>query len=354
MHIVQKDFNLHDRTDAVRFLQTMHNIVVEFDSILNILDDSKRKSLQSIKDSAKGLTSLTAAAKGENAARAKKGTSGGNLEAITDTEKGAFDTHEVCAYLEAQQYNKMVLWKVCLATNAAQISLSLTVLDQHPHVAVISHQITSEHGFLKFVPCSKAKEVAILQLLSGIDSYDNHTVRPLDFWAVNGGTMVSMPMVGCPCNNYAKLATNLQFVVQQLVEAVAFMHKHNVAHLDLKPSNILVDRTCGQLWIIDFGISTQVKNIDEMCAGFVGTKGYTAPEVGRESYSPIRADLWSCGNVIRELCQLCKPSRQRNALLEASRELMNEDPLKRPEMSRMSNRLASIFTERPINKAWLR
>ncbi|KAF8804870.1 kinase-like protein, partial [Phlegmacium glaucopus] len=84
----------------------------------------------------------------------------------------------------------------------------------------------------------------------------------------------------------------------QLFEAVKFMHDHNVAHMDLKPSNILIPSEYGRLNIVDFGVSVRVRNATELRRGCVGTEGYMAPEVGRTKFSPIRADLWSTGKTV--------------------------------------------------------
>ena len=176
------------------------------------------------------------------------------------------------------------------------------IIEQHCNVAPILHRDKEE-----FVPSHNSKEVSILQFLGSINSDKNHTAQLLEVWPVNRGTIVSMPVLDGHSHNYAKLEENLHSIMGQLVDGVSFMHRYGVAHLDLKPQNILVDGH-GWLWIIDFSVSVQVKSIDDLHTGFVGTPGYTAPEVGEKYYSPIWADLWSCGNVIQELCKLCQPS----------------------------------------------
>ncbi|KAL6305208.1 kinase-like domain-containing protein, partial [Sparassis latifolia] len=84
----------------------------------------------------------------------------------------------------------------------------------------------------------------------------------------------------------------------QLFEAVDFMHGHGVAHLDLKPQNIIIPPNYGWLTIIDLSLSVRVRIPRHTFRGYVGTEGYIAPEVGRGQYNPIRADLWSCGKVV--------------------------------------------------------
>ncbi|KAG1856873.1 kinase-like domain-containing protein [Suillus tomentosus] len=151
-----------------------------------------------------------------------------------------------------------------------------------------------------------------------------------------------MPMAGSHLTSLSNTGAHLWPVAEQLFEAVDFMHQHGVAHLDLKPPNILLPADGGRLSIIDFNRSVRVKGTETMFCGIVGTIGYLAPEVaaGQGLYSAIRADLWSCGKTLDELCSMCGPSRDRNALLEIARGLMNEDPRQRPMMSDVLKRLA--------------
>lgn len=200
---------------------------------------------------------------------------------------------------------------------------------------------------MKFVPSSNAKEVSTLRFLADIYADDNHVVRPKSFGSVEGGTVVLMPSLGDHLTEYPMLGAQLHSIVQQLVEGVSFMHKHGVAHLDLKPQNVLVNFDSGRLWIIDLSVSVRVRSVDEMWEGLSGTRGYMAPEVGREKYSPILADRWSCGNLIKVLCNVCGPSKDRDVLLGISKELKNSDPRKRPDLSEVAGRLA----KRPNGKS---
>ncbi|KAG2119250.1 kinase-like domain-containing protein [Suillus cothurnatus] len=148
-------------------------------------------------------------------------------------------------------------------------------------------------------------------------------------------------MAGSHLTSLSNPGAHLWSVAKQLFEAVDFMYQHGVAHLDLKPPNILVPTDGGRLSIIDFSRSVRIKGTETMFRGIVGTTGYLAPEVaaGQGLYSAIRADWWSCGKTLEELCSLCSPSRDRNALLEIARELTNDDPKQRPMMSDVLKRL---------------
>ncbi|KIM25598.1 hypothetical protein M408DRAFT_37565, partial [Serendipita vermifera MAFF 305830] len=94
-------------------------------------------------------------------------------------------------------------------------------------------------------------------------------------------------------------------LARQLLEGVAFMHQQLVAHLDLKPDNMVVTdmQTSPRLLLIDFGTSVQVKSREDLVTGYRGTAGWVAPEVGwhetpDQSFCPINADLWACGKML--------------------------------------------------------
>ncbi|XP_030397485.1 serine/threonine-protein kinase 17A-like [Gopherus evgoodei] len=85
-------------------------------------------------------------------------------------------------------------------------------------------------------------------------------------------------------------------LVRQILRGVAFLHQHNVVHLDLKPQNILLTSSSplGDIRIVDFGLSRRVDAVREV-REILGTPEYVAPEV--LSYEPISTatDMWSIG-----------------------------------------------------------
>ena len=54
----------------------------------------------------------------------------------------------------------------------------------------------------------------------------------------------------------------------QLIEGVAFLHRHGIAHLDIKPPNIAGLQN--QLFIIDFDISVRVDGPDALIDRWCG------------------------------------------------------------------------------------
>jgi protein kinase A len=80
------------------------------------------------------------------------------------------------------------------------------------------------------------------------------------------------------------------------------LHKKHIIYRDLKPENVMIDKT-GHIKMIDFGFAKQLcKKTNFRTSTSCGTIGYNAPELisGASGYS-FPADIWSFGIVIAEL-----------------------------------------------------
>ena len=127
----------------------------------------------------------------------------------------------------------------------------------------------------------------------------------------------------------------------QFLEGVAYLHSSSVAHLDLKPDNIVVKRDPVSkkvdLAIIDFDHSV-FADAQPTISGPSGTPGWCAPEVSAgKSYNPLLADRWSCGRVLRLFTKRMKPSQLREDMHALSQQMMDPDPSLRPPVPDLSN-----------------
>lgn len=85
-------------------------------------------------------------------------------------------------------------------------------------------------------------------------------------------------------------------VMQDICDALAYVHRKQVIHKDLKPENILVTRLGSHVKIIDFGLSDTDSILTGKDPG--GTLLYAAPEVVRGEAADERSDIYSFGKIL--------------------------------------------------------
>ena len=103
-------------------------------------------------------------------------------------------------------------------------------------------------------------------------------------------------------------------VVEQMVDALCYIHGKQIIHRDLKPSNILVARNGNNVKIIDFGLS----DADDyaILKQPAGTMKYMAPEQMQPDVKiDGRADIYAFGLVLREIF----PHRYKHIAAKCSR-----------------------------------
>ncbi len=90
-------------------------------------------------------------------------------------------------------------------------------------------------------------------------------------------------------------AKEVESVVIQLTNIVAYAHELGIIHRDIKPSNVMV-RPDGFIKLLDFGAAKELKE-KEFSATVTGSRPYMSPEqiMGR---SQKRSDVWALGVVM--------------------------------------------------------
>ena len=94
-----------------------------------------------------------------------------------------------------------------------------------------------------------------------------------------------------------------------IARGLQFLHGNRIAHLDVKPGNVLL-RLSGAAVLIDFGLSKTIETVMTVTSSVVGTRQYMAPEQYRASPgdSPgTEADVWALGCLLCELSRGHKP-----------------------------------------------
>lgn len=92
-------------------------------------------------------------------------------------------------------------------------------------------------------------------------------------------------------------------VIRGVLAGLSYAHREEpgrpaVVHRDITPRNVLIDRS-GQVRIVDFGIAAPARRQVGVRAGSIG---YMAPEQARGDAADPRADVFSSGCLLYELC----------------------------------------------------
>jgi protein kinase len=100
--------------------------------------------------------------------------------------------------------------------------------------------------------------------------------------------------------NFNEISENkIRNISFQILQGLAFMHKNNFFHRDMKPENILISGD--QVKLADFGLAKEIRSQPPF-TDYVATRWYRSPEVILDSKkygSPI--DIFALGAIIAEL-----------------------------------------------------
>ncbi|MEZ5360365.1 MAG: serine/threonine-protein kinase [Candidatus Zixiibacteriota bacterium] len=124
--------------------------------------------------------------------------------------------------------------------------------------------------------------------------------RVIDYLPDEGAAVVAF-IDGEDGGNYLKtkgaLPENLYLnVARSMSKAIAYAHEKKIAHRDLKPGNILIDKN-GQVFLIDFGIAKEIGGDATKTAYTALTPMFAAPErqAGDKDYNPFLSDIYEMG-----------------------------------------------------------
>lgn len=92
--------------------------------------------------------------------------------------------------------------------------------------------------------------------------------------------------------------------LRQIVDGLSFLHQAGVIHCDIKPGNVLVDRS-GRVQICDFGV---VQPQASMLGHFIGTPAYASPEQLEGAPLSPASDYYGVGVMLYEALTGILPS----------------------------------------------
>jgi len=102
-------------------------------------------------------------------------------------------------------------------------------------------------------------------------------------------------------------------ITADVAGAIHYAHQQGVIHCDLKPANVLVERS-GRVYVVDFGLAALVKCAPSVVDG--GTHGFLAPEVAASSCEPtVAIDVFGLGALLYALLTGKPPHERASPLL---------------------------------------
>lgn len=164
------------------------------------------------------------------------------------------------------------------------------------------------------------------------------------------------------------LATQVRLVNEMLL-ALAYLHRRGVIHRDLKPDNVLVTEA-GAVKLLDFGLAsdTTTKSNPDETNDIGGTMAYMSPELFTGGMPHVASDLYAAGMIAYEIFTGGYPFnlesfgtllnnilevKPHTGLLDADLaevldSLLAKDPTQRPQNANLVIRTLSEATSQPI------
>jgi len=207
----------------------------------------------------------------------------------------------------------------------------------------------------------EARSAAALNHPNAVSVYDvvNHEGRPWLVMEYVGGQSLAEVLAEegrLPPEQVAAIGA-------QLASALARAHERRIVHRDIKPGNVLLDRS-GRPKISDFGIARRHGDDQLTQTGFMsGTPGYLSPELARGGDPDPASDVWALGAslyvavegqspyearpnplaLLREIATVPpRPMEHAGALAPAIAAMMHDDPARRWDMATAAKRLGEI------------
>lgn len=150
--------------------------------------------------------------------------------------------------------------------------------------------------------------------------------------------------------------TILRFISAQVILFLENCHSHNVIYCDLKPENVMV-RDDGYIKMVDFGLSSRLKDKNAKKQNACGTLQYYCPSKLQDEPYDLRSDIWTLGILMYEMVTnlFLYGGRTREEVLREVRTRKISYPEKSPakENRDLQQLIASLLEFNPVARPTL-
>ena len=171
-------------------------------------------------------------------------------------------------------------------------------MDRYVALKILPYQFAHSPEFLGRFR-QEARLIARLEhphILPVYDFGESDNVPYLVMRLLDAGSLVERIQVG------PMALADIDHILSQVADALAYAHEQGVIHRDIKPSNVMLDRH-GGVFLTDFGIARLVEGSSQFTATgtITGTPAYMSPEQAQGGQLNQRTDVYSLGIVLYEM-----------------------------------------------------
>ena len=216
---------------------------------------------------------------------------------------------------------------------------------------VLIHSETGKILFDKF----KEKLIKEAKILS--DVHHPYIVNVLEVFEENNTAYIAMEHIsGCSLKYMLDVEgvlpeNKVLRYISQIGQALDFVHQKNILHLDIKPSNILIDKK-NNARLIDFGVSKRydIEQQETSTTMLTLSKGFAPIEQydneGTQSFTPC-PDVYSLGATMYNLLTGVVPIE---SILRATKPLVKPSEINRDISSKTETAILTAMKVNPVHR----
>lgn len=208
---------------------------------------------------------------------------------------------------------------------------------------VVAIKCISKSSLTKTATENLLTEIAILKKIK-----NEHIVELIDFqWNQQFIYLIMEYCAGGDLHRFIRVNKRLRESIvrkflQQLAKALRVLHQHNIAHMDLKPQNILLSSVRNpSLKLADFGFAQYLRSGD-LASSLRGSPLYMAPEMLLSDQYDNKVDLWSVGIIMYE-CLFGSAPYASPTFEEVAAKIRTDKPIQLPQGASVSDCCADLL-----------